>query len=204
MTTPAELLQPDARMTRVLAGELGFAPPSFSGLAGIAVDGEVAALAIGSGETVLVLAAPHGAQADPLARHATDGMRPARVEWTDGLVPTGGSAVWSSQTQLATARIVTEGGELLATLTVSPLAASDAALRDLMEAETGVPAFSVIGAPHPMTSHSRGAGHSHTGRSQRWNRSRRPGRSSTSTESSNRARHWRSGVRVQPPRQPGT
>jgi hypothetical protein len=141
VTTPAELLQPDARWRSVLAGETGFAPPAFEGLAGVTVVDGVASLIIGSTDgTALVVSGGRVAQPET----AVADLAVARIEWTDGLLPQGSSTDWSGRTRFAVARIVA-GGAPIATLTVAPLTASLAAMAGVVTAVTGIPAFAVLG-----------------------------------------------------------
>lgn len=172
-TTPEALLRPDARMVRVLAGETGFAPPAFLGQAGFATDGATTVLALRSEHTVVVVSStvavsrarladalglppevvvvstPSGAQeasseVENIARAAIGGLREARVEWTAGLVPTGG---WATTSGFWVARVATaDGGELVGTLVLTPIGCSTSSAVEIITSATGTPAVVIAAA----------------------------------------------------------
>jgi hypothetical protein len=149
-------MQPDQRMTDVLAGVIGFAPPAFVGLAGVTNDAPITVAIRSSASTLIV-------PRDGDESAAIDALRPARLEWTDGLVPVGGSAAWNSMTRFWVARIVSlDGAEFLGTLTFAPLGHSIDAASAVISAVTGAPAVVVSAAgdePELAKARGRALGH---------------------------------------------
>ena len=184
--SPADLLKPDARMTKVLSGQLGFSPPTFAGEVGFAVSDSIRVLALRSQQTVLIVSgAPAGSApriaaavglpanavrvSDPttanesvesVARTAIAGLRSARVEWTDAFLPSGG---WSQMSTIWVARIVDENDEVQGTLLITGEGVSGERAATIVTEATGSPTIVMAGAGTDSEADSRGRALGHAG-----------------------------------------